>query len=251
MSLKISENYLYNMTEKLKPSIENLYSVFSVYPLNFIIEGCPCCVSESEKEKIHIKPLRELKSEDLSKYAFKAMTTWGNRDDFKHFLPRIFELLALGENVMLQESVILRKLEYGDWENWIEEEQYAIRSFLFEWWNDMIKSKSYFDKEVFIQIYRLTKDLDQLLENWKVDLSDAGFSVYVDCVEDCYNDLVYGGSDFKDFKREDLDKLINWIKANSGMLETGYFHFEENDKEFAEKISMTLYIFETTSKALK
>ena len=82
------------MTDELKESIENLYSTFSIYPLNSKMEGCPCCVSDADKEKIHSKQLRELEEEDLSRYVFKAMTTWGDTDDFKHYLPRIFELLS-------------------------------------------------------------------------------------------------------------------------------------------------------------
>ena len=82
------------MTDNLKISIESLYSIFSIYPFKSTMDGCPCCVSDSDKEKIHTKQLRELDGDDLSRYAFKAMTTWGDTDDFKHYLPRIFELLA-------------------------------------------------------------------------------------------------------------------------------------------------------------
>ncbi len=36
----------------------------------------------------------KLNEDDLSRFTGKAMTTWGNANDYKHFLPRIFELTA-------------------------------------------------------------------------------------------------------------------------------------------------------------
>ena len=42
------------------------------------------------------KPLQEPEAEDLGRYSFKAMTTVSDVHDFRHFLPRIKELLALG-----------------------------------------------------------------------------------------------------------------------------------------------------------
>jgi len=54
------------------------------------MEGCPCCVSNEDKEKLHTKELRLLEESDISRYAFRALTTWGDIDDFKHYLPRIF-----------------------------------------------------------------------------------------------------------------------------------------------------------------
>ena len=63
------------MTDELEIAIENLYTTFAVYPFKSTMEGCPCCVSDSDKENIHSKQLRELNEDDLSRYAFKAMTT--------------------------------------------------------------------------------------------------------------------------------------------------------------------------------
>src|SRR4051794_20200880 len=81
--------------QALHMSIEALYSVFSAYPLRPHVMGCPCCVSEKDNHDLHARPLREFTCEHLRRYAFKAMTTWGKVEDFKHFLPRIFELSSL------------------------------------------------------------------------------------------------------------------------------------------------------------
>lgn len=44
------------MTGELKSAIERLYQTFAIYPCKPTMEGCPCCISGADKEKIHSKP---------------------------------------------------------------------------------------------------------------------------------------------------------------------------------------------------
>jgi len=55
------------MTNELEIATENLYKTFSKYPFKSTIEGCPCCVSDSDKSTLHSKQLRELEDDDLSR----------------------------------------------------------------------------------------------------------------------------------------------------------------------------------------
>jgi len=233
------------MRKGLGQAIEKLYETFSTYPFKSTMEGCPCCVSNSDKEKIHSKQLRQLDGDDLSRYVFKAMTTWGDIDDFKHYLPRIFEITATTDFIV-DIFVVLGKLEYGKWRTWPLAEQEAIENFLIEWWTDDAANKPYFDKDVFFEILKLNNNLDGLLDNWVVDTSGQSFLKYVDFVHDHYNDLVSRRSEFKDLTEDSWNKLVNWTRLNSDKLEDGFFYFEDRDKELAEKISTTLYIFERT-----
>lgn len=57
------------------------------------MESCPCCRGPEKVRPLYDRPLRQLMPEDLHFYAFCAMTTMGDVEDFRHFLPRIFELL--------------------------------------------------------------------------------------------------------------------------------------------------------------
>lgn len=66
-------------------------------------------VSESDKAALHSKKLRELENKEICGYAFSAITTWGDLNDFKHYLPRIFELAAANK-LMVNTFVILDKL---------------------------------------------------------------------------------------------------------------------------------------------
>src|SRR5215470_5230868 len=84
--------------EALRSSVERLYTVFADYHLSQHIEGCPCCITPADQAAIHSKPLRRLTYEDLELYAFKAMLTWGAPESWKHFLPRILEILAFEQS---------------------------------------------------------------------------------------------------------------------------------------------------------
>jgi hypothetical protein len=82
------------------------------------------------------RPLREFTHADLDYYAWKAMSTLGTREDFKHFLPRLLELsterdpLGLGTNV----GGVLMKLQYGECHKWPEAEKAVLLEFFVTSW---------------------------------------------------------------------------------------------------------------------
>lgn len=234
------------MTARLITPIEDLYKTFATYPYKSGREGCPCCVSESDKKKICLKQLRDLTGEDLSRYTFKAITTWGDVEDFKHYLPRIFELMATTDFIV-DTFVVLGKLKLAQWKNWPEKEQTAVREFLFVWWTASIEDKPYFDKEMMLEIYNITHDIERLLTLWEIDFTNCSFINYVNLVYDHFADLTTGCKDFKILDQTTLNQLLHFITLNSGKLTEGFYYFEEKDKELAQKISDTIYIFEVCS----
>jgi hypothetical protein len=74
-------------------------------------------------------PLRELSSENLGAYASYAVTTVGDIEDYKHFLPRILELAIqwTGQPGLDAEMIALR-LNYGKWREWPIQEQLAVEA---------------------------------------------------------------------------------------------------------------------------
>lgn len=231
------------MEKELNIAIEELYSKFSKYPFKSAIEGCPCCVSASDKATLHSKQLRELEDEDISRYAFKAMTTWGNLDNFKHYLPRILELTAK-RKLVVDTFVVLGKLEYGKWKNWDLTEQDSINKFLITWWKYDINNNRFFDSELLIEINKLIKNLPRLLINWNLDIGKQGFRNFVELIEYHYHDLTHKNRTFEEFTEEEVHIFKSWIKSNSSKLEEGFFIYEKDDKEFSERISNTLNMFE-------
>lgn len=103
---------------RLRAAVERLYETFARYPLVAVIEGgCPCCRLGAHERDLHAAPLRELPEEHVGYFAFKAMTTFGGVDDFRHFLPRIAELVSeRGHADACDLGSFTGKLSYGGFE---------------------------------------------------------------------------------------------------------------------------------------
>lgn len=230
------------MTEELKTSIEGLYATFSRYPFRSTMEGCPCCVSGGDKEMLHSKELQLLEERDISRYAFKALSTWGDMDDFKHYLPRIFELLST-TNFAVDTFVVLGKLNYANWATWPDDEQESIHVFLLAWWKDIVENR-YFDDAAFIEIYKLVGSIGPLLDRWQITFTNRTFENYIDFLYDHFNDLKNKRKFFKDLDGHSAEKLLQWLLEGKKMVEEGFYHYERIDHDFAQKVSNTLYLIE-------
>ncbi|WP_019947144.1 hypothetical protein [Hymenobacter aerophilus] len=114
-------------------------------------------------------PLRALTEEDLRIFYFKALTTWGNLSDFRHFLPRILELLTTFSGDW-EEWVALNKLNYGHWQTWSEAVQKAMRRYLRALWHEVLISDVEMVDVVFGEytagIAEVYPDFGQLLQHW-------------------------------------------------------------------------------------
>lgn len=124
----------------LSEAIEGLYVAFASRPRRESIDGCPHCVGTEDQARLARVPLRQLSSDQLSRFAFKAMTTWGEPQDYAHFLPRILELSAFGSALGLDLKFVAQKLSYGDWKSWPLHEQRAIREVYEAAWREELIS---------------------------------------------------------------------------------------------------------------
>src|SRR5581483_11912392 len=117
----------------LQVAIQKLYSTFARYKSSEQMDYCSHCINQYEVKHLFIKAKQDLTIDDLEKYGFKAITTWGNIDDFKYFLPRLFELIAFEENnSKLYPEIIFEKLELANWREWQKEEQNGIEEYFVE-----------------------------------------------------------------------------------------------------------------------
>lgn len=82
-------------------------------------------------------PLAEITGGQIAYFAGKALTTWGDADDYRYFLPRILELATQPDEQSgwVNLEIIVGKLEYARWRRWPEAEQRAIDEFLTAWWS--------------------------------------------------------------------------------------------------------------------
>ena len=116
----------------LQQAIGLLYQTFSRYPLNLRMGACPCCVHSLDKRLLFRTGLQG-SAQDLARYASEALFTWGDADDFRHFLPRLFELQVSATPIPIDNYHLFGKLPYARWRTWPDEEQRAIEIFLMAW----------------------------------------------------------------------------------------------------------------------
>lgn len=155
----------------LPVAIENLYGAFRAYRLPPHVAGCSHCVHESDHALLHAAPLRELTATHIGLYAFKAMTTWGGVNEFRHFLPRLFELMVIDDEFSTEPEVLVGKLAYAAWQTWPQEEQDAVRKFLQAWWSTTIASfplqqRSITASTAILSIATAEDDLAWYLTHW-------------------------------------------------------------------------------------
>lgn len=132
-------------TPELAANIETLYRVFQKYELQRGTGPCPCCHSPQDEHSVRHKPLNKLSSRDLQQYAMDAIYTWGSGDDFKHFLPRLFELLIAKGDGLVHAAAVFAKLSYESccsthWRTWPEDEQNAVSNYFQAAWEAVLNS---------------------------------------------------------------------------------------------------------------
>jgi hypothetical protein len=160
---------------ELRACIENLYSVFSVYPTPRYTDPCLHCHTLGDDEKLRSRPLREMTTEDFDGYADDALLTWGDEAVYKHYLPRIFELFLAGSDQELwyiSPETLFSRLRYGRWRTWPETEQTAIVAFLHSFWRAVLNDSTrhpdgYMTVESWIcTIAQAEDDLEPYLSEW-------------------------------------------------------------------------------------
>jgi hypothetical protein len=113
-----------------KDMINTLYETFAPYHLREYIPGnCDCCNFDNENENLHKKPLRELTEKDIMDYYYLAVSNLGDSKDFRHFLPRILELLVDESTTLLEPKILIDKLLDAKFNEWSNPEQVTLRSY--------------------------------------------------------------------------------------------------------------------------
>jgi hypothetical protein len=223
-------------TPELVQAIEELYSAFESYRLRANTDPCPCCHSPEDGSRIRAKVLRKLGHEDLGKYATDALYTWGSGDDFKHFLPRIFELLTLPEpkRGFVDAHAVFVKLTYeshdsNSWRTWPPSEQQAISNYFHAVWDAVLDS----DHEDLMYggaydwicaIAQAEHDLSPYLDQWLSASSvNAHRNLALMISQEGLPNLSKPGPGYWERRREQWEQLVNWLRQPKvrRKLETG------------------------------
>jgi hypothetical protein len=214
----------------LRAAIEQLYRTFARYPLRKRVVGCEHCVFPDDHERLHSKPLRELTGADLEKYSWKAMTTWGYEDDFRHFLPRLFELVAF-ENSLAAPEVVIGKLAYSGWRDWPVAEQKAVEGYLLALWPYVLTLTPYAapqawgPEECLCSVAQVLDDLRPLLDRWQQNTSETALQHLAVLLDSNAGSLIGEPRSLEDGwwseRQSQMQQVIDWLlnPSNAEMLD--------------------------------
>ena len=177
------------------------------------------------------------------------MTTWGNVDDFRHFLPRILELFASDSEIAwFAPEVILAKLRYGNWSEWPQSERESVQHYLNALWEDAIVRHPYHFEisEIVCSFAQVIDDLTPFLKRWPVaeNLSSAvHFAEFVD-VTSIHRRPVAAGllNAFWEDRAGQRLQVEQWmlLAERQAELEAAYFRFGQHDDEIGQQLSTAI-----------
>lgn len=157
--------------EALNDAIAELYRTFESYPLRPWTEPCMHCHTAEEERLIRSAPLRELQPADLAGFAADSLMTWGEVVDLKHFLPRLFEIVAKEQfpDDYPDLETVIGALDRGEWRNWPASEQLAVDEALMALWRRHLTSSpaNYDTDTVVAAISTAVDDMGPYLDAWE------------------------------------------------------------------------------------
>lgn len=168
-----------DLTSALAAAHEAAYRAFARYRIKGRLEACPCgCITEADHARIRSGPLRELTEDDLETYASKAMTTWGDSSDFRHFLPRLLELVTGSPADEICNEIALSKLSYADWWDWPQFERDTVERVLWLRWRlGLTLSPSEFDADTWLCCVAIVGvDSKPYIDAWRTATTEAAFT---------------------------------------------------------------------------
>jgi len=229
------------MKTKLDEIIDQLYNVFGEYrteAAQLRDSSCPCCVTDEEINIIIKKPLKNLSSEDLGHFIRSAISTFGSINHYKHFLPRILELMTLESSTdIIDDFTCFEKLNYAEWETWSENEIQIIEEFFTELWKTIIHRET--ATEIMIgdcfSLIKMYGSIETALKEWTTSKTEIS-SLYI----------IYGvlnGFAFRDEPKNEKT-ISKWLYSEPILNKIEKVYFQQEEKELANKIAIAHTILE-------
>jgi hypothetical protein len=156
-----------NTQEHLKLTVQQLYKTFKSYKVG-VLDGCSHCIFDTDRAQLLKVPMPLLSANDLDTFVVHAIHLWGDVSEFKHFLPRIFELI---DEFVSMEFMILNRLELAEWRTWPIEEQQAVENFIEAWWRYSLNNPYADIDRILSALGDLDMPIDAFLSSWHVELN--------------------------------------------------------------------------------
>jgi hypothetical protein len=179
-----------------------LYTAFARYPPPKPMRTrWGTSLSLEEMRPLMSKPLDQLSWYEVGRYVYKAMSLWGNADDYCHFLPRLLELLVEDPpepHTVVNEALTLYNV--GDeWRTWPEVEREALPRYLDALWRYILFTFDPARPLAFLQdapccIAQVVDDLAPYLASWEEAGSTSSLAYLAHYVNANSGALVQGAS---------------------------------------------------------
>ncbi|WP_298517027.1 hypothetical protein [uncultured Kordia sp.] len=231
------------MNTNINIATKNLYGVFKPYTIegNLRERSCDCCVSDAEIKELLSKDLHVLSEDEIGHFMRSAVTTFGCVTDYKHFLPRILELMQFENSDMLFDFTTYEKLNYSKWETWSESEIEAIKTYFTTLWIETLNdtTTTLYKTQSMLKIMITYVGWDATFSIWEKAANSRWIHYVVDVVL---------GNDSLDFNTEDTERLMNWFSTHLFLSKLENAFLETEDKLEANRISIAYTILEKYNK---
>ncbi len=179
--------------------IERLYEVFESYRFRSSMPCCiPHCFDQSEIDALGEKSLRSLEPDELSSFTFSLLLTCGEVEDFKHFLPRLFELTAHAVTGFVTSEIVLGKLARAEWRTWPDLERLVVSDFLSAWWRLALELGGNTLEDCFTALCCTGDDPTPYLRTWR-DLEPTRYAVRLARFVNTHATVILAGRRFNSF----------------------------------------------------
>jgi hypothetical protein len=233
----------------LQQSVRDLYRVFGHYRLNRNMPSDGLFPTTAEDYALINKFLNELTGDDFGRYIWKAMTTLGTVEDFKHFLPRLCELAVAAADSPVDVWCLSTKLRYGNWQMWRERERSAIAAFMLALFRaslyEYLSPKR--PDEVLHDLAEATDDLAPFLAAWEEDRSLSEVLHLADFITSQATALHWHGEvrlfDSKQQSAPD-PQVTAWLQQESHRIALEDAFFEHSDGPYAQLLSDAIQYYD-------
>lgn len=227
------------METQLLKSTKTLYSTFKTYTVlgDLKSRSCDCCVTNEEIILLLSKSLNELTDDDIGHFSRSAITTFGDIEDFKHFLPRILELMQNSNSNILEDFITYEKLNYSEWGTWNEDEINAIDNYFLALWEDVITDQNATFHQIGCAFNIVSKysGLKKAIILWE-NVHSLQSTLFI--AELLINGLQYY------IDKEHVNDLTNWFYTNKVLLKIEKEFFNSKDSKITNTLSIAYSIIE-------
>lgn len=242
----------------MQKEIENLYRVFSTYKATLAGSSPLTPLDEITRTKLLQTPLKQLGENDLDTYLLKALTTWGDLNDFKYFLPRLIETLTKDS-----ETVYL-KIAYGKWREWPEAEKKSLTDYFKQFfiWSlnqSAIGQNKYDFEQTLILLSIVEENISPYFDIWKYYGDTREESAGLFSALEHLNNFIYENrnsilttkrlshSFWKKYPEQEM-QIVNWL-LNKSTYERFFSRWE--DRQYSQAIGLDADWLEKTYTTLK